>query len=99
MGRRAVRDFTIGAIRRIQSPRSCRARKGRPSSHTTVPKVDNRMSNREQNRQFAEAIRQIEQKLGRGLSRDEQRMLHDEISGQNLKTLAEIVEWGLALLY
>lgn len=57
------------------------------------------MSNREQNRQFAEAIRQLEQKLGRRLTRDEQRMLHDEISGEYLRTVNEIVEWGLALFY
>ena len=57
------------------------------------------MGNKEQNRQFAEAIRQLEIEFGRKLSLDEQRRLHDEISGQGLKTVAEIVEWGRALFY
>jgi len=57
------------------------------------------MSNREQNRQFAEAVHQLESVLGRNLSLDEIRRLHDEISGQSLKTIEEIVEWGRALLY
>ena len=57
------------------------------------------MSNREQNRQFAEAIRQIEEKLRRSLSLDDKRRLHDEISGQHLETIDEIVEWGISLFY
>lgn len=57
------------------------------------------MSNREQNRQFAEAVRQIEMKLGRDLSDDDKRRLHDEISGEGLTTIDEIVDWGISLFY
>lgn len=57
------------------------------------------MSNREQNRQFAEAVRQIEKKLGRDLSDDDKRRLHDEISGEGLTTIDEIVDWGISLFY
>jgi len=57
------------------------------------------VSNREQNRQFAEAIRQLEKILQRKLSPDEWRMLHEEISGEGLKTVQEVVEWGLALFF
>jgi hypothetical protein len=57
------------------------------------------MSNREQNRQFAEAVRQLEDRLQRKLSPDEIRRLHDEISGEGLTTVEEIVEWGLALFF
>ncbi|HYM79008.1 MAG TPA: hypothetical protein VE377_23745 [Candidatus Dormibacteraeota bacterium] len=55
------------------------------------------MNNRQQNRQFDEAIRRIESVLGRKLSMDERRRLHDEITKQGLKTIDEIVSWGLAL--
>jgi hypothetical protein len=57
------------------------------------------VANREQNRQFAEAIRQLEIDFGRKLSHDERRRLHEEISGQGLKTVEEIVEWGRALFF
>jgi hypothetical protein len=54
------------------------------------------VNNRLQNRQFEEALLRIEAVLGRKLSRDDRRRLHDEIK-QGVKTLDEIVSWGLAL--
>jgi hypothetical protein len=54
------------------------------------------MSNKQQNREFKEAVRRIEQTLGRGLSKEEQRMLHLEISRQG-HDLNDIVAIGLAL--
>jgi hypothetical protein len=59
------------------------------------------VNNRQQNRQFKEAIRRIEAVLqrepARELSKDERRRLHDEITRQGVKTIDEIVKWGLAL--
>jgi hypothetical protein len=55
------------------------------------------VNNRQQNRQFEEAIRRIEAVLGRPLSKDERRRLHDEITRQRVQTIDEIVDWGLAL--
>ncbi|WP_446867717.1 hypothetical protein [Phormidesmis sp. 146-12] len=53
-------------------------------------------SNQAQNKQFSDAIRTIEQQVGRKLSKLERRRLHDEISGLNC-TFHEIVEIGLAI--
>ncbi|MBL8055707.1 MAG: hypothetical protein JNK29_03365 [Anaerolineales bacterium] len=53
-------------------------------------------SNIEQNRQFRAAMREIERRLGRQLSRDEQRRLHDAVTGQDYG-YHEIVDEGLAL--
>ncbi len=54
------------------------------------------MSNREQNRQFDEAVRQIEKVLTRKLDAAERRRLHDEITRQDYD-LQEIIEIGLAM--
>lgn len=40
-------------------------------------------SNKAQNKQFADAVREIEKRIGRKLSKDEIRRLHDAISGQD----------------
>ena len=53
-------------------------------------------NNRAQNRQFAEAVRQIASRCGRSLSQDEERRLHDEITKQG-HSLADIVEIGAAM--
>jgi hypothetical protein len=53
--------------------------------------------NRRQNRQFADAVRTIERRLGRRLRLEEQRRLHEAVTGQNL-TFDELVELGLDLL-
>lgn len=55
------------------------------------------MNNRQQNRMFDEAVRRIETILHRRLSKGDRRGLHDEISRRGVKTIDEIVEWGLAL--
>jgi hypothetical protein len=54
------------------------------------------VTNRDQNRQFAEAVRRIETELGRKLASSEKRRLHDEINGHGLE-LEEIVDWGCAM--
>jgi hypothetical protein len=54
------------------------------------------MTNRDQNRQFEEAVRQIDKVLGRKLSSIERRRLHDEITGHHY-TMQEIIEIGLAM--
>jgi hypothetical protein len=54
------------------------------------------MSNREQNRQFEEAVRQIERVLRRKLDAAERRRLHDEVTRQGY-TLQEIIDIGLAM--
>jgi hypothetical protein len=51
------------------------------------------VDNRQQNRQFREAIRQIEGAIGRRLSFTERRRLHDEISKGDY-TLREIIDLG-----
>lgn len=54
------------------------------------------MSNRQQNRQFDEAVRQIEKILRRTLDAVERRRLHDEVTRQGY-TLQEIIDIGLAM--
>lgn len=54
------------------------------------------MSNREQKRQFDEAVRRIEHELGRKLEKAERRRLHDEITGHRYG-IDEIVSTGLAM--
>jgi len=53
-------------------------------------------SNRAQNREFREAVRQIEKQIGRKLTQGEIRWLHDEISKQGF-SLWEIVEIGVEM--
>jgi hypothetical protein len=48
-------------------------------------------NNQAQNRQFRDAIRSAERDIGRKLSKDEIRQVHDAISGENLG-YHEIVE-------
>jgi hypothetical protein len=55
------------------------------------------MSNREQNRQFDEAFRQLQMKFENKLTPEDKRRLHDEISGKGLETVDDIVQWGEAL--
>jgi hypothetical protein len=54
------------------------------------------IGNQSENKQFADAVRQVEKELQRRLSRGEQRRLHDAISGEGL-TFQEIIEVGLGL--
>ena len=49
-----------------------------------------------QNKQFREAVRRINRKLGRRLTRNQIDRLHREISKEGM-TLDEIVEWGVTL--
>jgi len=54
------------------------------------------VTNRDQNRQFDEAVRLIEVELRRELTASERRRLHDEISRHGY-TIDEIVDIGLAM--
>jgi hypothetical protein len=54
------------------------------------------IGNQSENKQFSDAVREIERRIQRKLSRSEQRRLHDEISGQQFD-FHEIVEVGLSL--
>jgi hypothetical protein len=54
------------------------------------------VTNRDQNRQFDEAIRLIEVELRRKLTASQRRRLHDEITGHGY-TIDEIVDIGLAM--
>jgi hypothetical protein len=54
------------------------------------------MSNREQNREFDEAVRRIGRVLRRELDAAERRRLHDEITGRGY-TLQEMIDIGLAM--
>lgn len=54
------------------------------------------MTNRDQNRQFDEAVRLIEVELRRKMTAAERRRLHDEITGRG-HTIDEIVDIGLAM--
>jgi len=54
------------------------------------------LTNRDQKRQFDEAVRRIEDELGRKLNAADRRRLHDEITGHRL-TNEEIKDWGLAM--
>ena len=54
------------------------------------------MTNRDQKRQFDEAVRQIERIIGRKLGKDEIQRLHREISHEGYD-LEGIVQVGLAL--
>jgi hypothetical protein len=54
------------------------------------------IGNQSENKQFADAVREVQKQLQRQLSRGEQRRLHDAISGEGL-TFQEIVEVGLSL--
>ncbi len=56
------------------------------------------MSNRSENRRFHEAVRRIERALGRKLSPQDRRRLHDEVTAKRY-TLNEIVDVGLALFH
>ena len=49
-----------------------------------------------QNRQFDEAVRQIESRCGRKLEKADRRRLHDEITGQGF-TIPEIIEIGVGM--
>jgi RHS repeat-associated protein len=51
--------------------------------------------NERQNRQYKEAIRRIERRIGRRLTQAEKEQLHQGISGENMG-LEEIVDWGEA---
>ena len=53
-------------------------------------------SNIAQNRQFDEAVRQIESKCGRKLDKGDRRRLHDEITGQGF-SIPDIVEIGVGM--
>lgn len=53
-------------------------------------------NNQAQNKQFADAIREIERRIGRKLSLDEIRRLHDAISGQGYG-YHDIVEEGVGM--
>jgi len=50
--------------------------------------------NRDQNREFEEAVRRIEKHCGFALTKDQRRWLHDEITGGNY-TIDEIVQIGI----
>ena len=52
--------------------------------------------NQAQNKQFRGAMAEIARKIGRKLTKDEQRQLHDAISGQDYG-YHEIVEEGVAM--
>jgi hypothetical protein len=54
------------------------------------------VTNRDQNRQFDEAVRLIEVELRRKLTPSDRRKLHDEISRHGY-TIDEIVDIGLAI--
>lgn len=54
-------------------------------------------NNQEQNRMFDEAIRQIGKKLGRPVTSEERRRIHNEITGQGYG-LNEIIEEGFNLI-
>jgi hypothetical protein len=53
-------------------------------------------NNQAQNKQFRDAVREIERRIGRRLSKDEIRRLHDSISGQNYG-YQDIVEEGISM--
>jgi hypothetical protein len=53
-------------------------------------------NNQAQNKQFDDAVREIEKQIGRKLSKDERRQLHDEVSKQGMG-FHEIVEHGVAM--
>ncbi|HBL58646.1 MAG TPA: hypothetical protein DDZ80_09055 [Cyanobacteria bacterium UBA8803] len=53
-------------------------------------------NNQAQNRQFRGAVQEIERRIGRKLSKDEIRQLHDTITGQNYG-YHEIVEEGIGM--
>lgn len=53
-------------------------------------------SNIAQNKQFADAVREIERRIGRKLSKGEIRRLHDVISGQDYG-FHDIVEEGVGM--
>lgn len=53
-------------------------------------------NNQAQNKQFADAVREIERRIGRRLSQDEIRRLHDAISVQDYG-YHDIVEEGVAM--
>jgi hypothetical protein len=53
-------------------------------------------NNQAQNRQFRDAVQQAERDLGRKLSKDEIRQIHDEISGENMgfhEIVQLIISW------
>jgi len=54
------------------------------------------LSNRDQNRQFRAAVREIERLLFRKLTRDERERLHREISGMGY-SFETIVDIGLTM--
>jgi hypothetical protein len=54
------------------------------------------IGNQSENKQFSDAVREIERQIHRRLSRSEQRRLHDEITGQQFD-FHEIVAIGLSL--
>jgi len=53
-------------------------------------------NNQAQNKQFNDAVRSAERQLGRRLSKDEIRQVHDEITGQNMG-YHEIIETILSM--
>jgi hypothetical protein len=55
-----------------------------------------RMSNKDQNRQFRDAVREIERIIGRKLRDDEKDRLHREVSGMGFG-FGTIVQVGLAM--
>jgi hypothetical protein len=54
------------------------------------------MTNRDQNREFREAVRRIEGIIERQLTADEEQRVHREISGWNY-SLEDIVNIGVAM--
>jgi len=54
------------------------------------------LGNREQNRQFSDAVREIERVIRRRLTPDERQRLHRAVSGQNY-SFHEIVDLGVAM--
>jgi hypothetical protein len=54
------------------------------------------LTNKDQNRQFRDAVREIERLLSRELTNDEQDRLHREISGMGF-SFDTIVQVGMAM--
>lgn len=72
------------------------ARKAEPGAKVFLARDGTPGNNQAQNKQFDDACKEIEKQIGRKLSKDDRRKLHDEITGQDMG-FQDLVQHGVSM--
>jgi hypothetical protein len=82
----ALLGFVVGAgVGALAGAFDLMGKRGRPASNV------------DQNKQFADAVQEIQRRIGRRLTKDEIRQLHEALHGEDDPGYAEIVNLGVAM--